>query len=361
MEFTTNIVQNLLTEDMIAQLNQPFTPTEIYNTIHSMKSLSAPGPDGLPTLFYQHYWSIIGTDIIALCLDILNSGKDPSSINHTNIWLIPKNKNPNTPKDFRPIALCNVTLKIITKIIANRLKPILPSIISENQSAFIPGKLITNNTVLAFDIFHYFKHTNSKNSFVAIKTDMEKAYDHIEWKFIQATMLSMGFPNQLVSLIMKCITTVSYIILLNGRPSTKLKPQRGIRQGDPLSPYMFIICVNVFSALISKAQKDKRITGVKIAPGAPNISHLFFADDSVIFCKANKFETNNIKHIIDTYQQASGQLVRMAKYEMIFSKKVDNLSKSYICYKHSSYTGCSSFLKVPRNANNYWEVKKTSF
>lgn len=132
MELTTNIVQNLLTEDMIAQLNQPFTPTEIYNTIHSMKSLSAPGPDGLPTLFYQHYWSIIGTDIIALCLDILNSGKDPSSINHTKIWLIPKNKNPNTPKDFRPIALCNVTLKIITKIIANRLKPILPSIISEN-------------------------------------------------------------------------------------------------------------------------------------------------------------------------------------------------------------------------------------
>lgn len=196
---------------------------------------------------------------------------------------------------------------------------------------------------------------------MAIKTDMEKAYDRIEWKFIQATMLSMGFPNQLVSLIMKCITTVSYIILLNGRPSTKLKPQRGIRQGDPRSPYMFIICVNVFSALISKAQKDKRITGVKIAPGAPNISHLFFADDSVIFCKAKKYETNNIKHIIDTYQQASGQLVRMAKYEMIFSKKVDNLSKSYICYKHSSYTGCYSFLKVPRNANNYWEVKKTSF
>ena len=111
VEHTVQSVQNKLTEDMKNYLNQPFTPEEILLTIKGMKSLAAPGPDGLPTKFYQHYWPIIGNDITNMCLDILNNDGDPSCFNHTNISLIPKNKSPNTPKDFRPIALCNVTLQ----------------------------------------------------------------------------------------------------------------------------------------------------------------------------------------------------------------------------------------------------------
>jgi hypothetical protein len=263
-------------EDMKRALSTPFTSEDILNTVHGMKSLAAPGPDGLPAKFYQQYWPTIGSDITAICLDILNNGGDPSQYNHTNICLIPKNKTPTSPKDFRPISLCNVILKLITKTIANKIKPLLPNIISDNQSAFIPGRLITDNTLIAFDIFHYLKHTNRKNGFVAIKTDMAKAYDRLEWPFIKSIMLNMGFPQHLVSLIMRCVSTVSYIILINGRPSARFRPQRGIRQGDPLSPYLFIICANVFSNLISKAQLNNKIHGVKIAPEAPEISHLFF-------------------------------------------------------------------------------------
>jgi hypothetical protein len=126
---------------------------------------------------------------------------------------------------------------------------------------------------------------------------------------------------------MKCVTTVTFSILINGQPSKIFTPERGLRQGDPLSPYLFIICADVFSSLITNAQQNKLIHGVKIAPGAPEITHLFFADDSLIFCRANKEETNNLKNIINKYQQASGQLVNYNKSELIFSKKVHQENK----------------------------------
>lgn len=149
--------------------------------IKQMKSLAAPGPDGLPALFYQAYWEIIGSDITDFILNILNHNGDPGNINHTFLCLIPKLKKPNLPSDYRPIALCNVIFKIITKTIANRLKRVLNDIVSPQQSAFLPNRLITDNTILAYEAFHYLKnHKNRKKGVVGIKLDMEKAYDRVE-------------------------------------------------------------------------------------------------------------------------------------------------------------------------------------
>jgi hypothetical protein len=150
---------------------------------------------------------------------------------------------------------------------------------------------------------------------------MAKAYDRLEWTFIKSTLTSMGFPTHLVSLIMRCVTTVSYSILINGKPTTSFRPHRGIRLGDPLSPYLFIICANVFSNLISRAPLDNKIHGIKIAPRAPEISHLFFVDDSLIFCRANKTEATILKQTISTYLETLGQLVNLDKSELLFSKK----------------------------------------
>jgi hypothetical protein len=159
---------------------------------------------------------------------------------------------------------------------------------------------------------------------------MAKAYDRVEWDFLQATLTSMGFPQNIITIIMKCVSTVSFSILLNGSPTNKFFPKRGLRQGDPLSPYLFIICADVLSNLLIKAQNDKKIKGVKIAQGAPEITHLLFADDSLMFCRANKEEITYIKNIISDYQRASGQLVNINKSEIMFSKHVTDEAKRSI-------------------------------
>jgi hypothetical protein len=176
---TVKVVKGKITPDMHKDLSEEFTRAEVYQAIKDMKALAAPGPDGLPALFYHNYWDILGDDITNMVLDVLNNNGDPSNYNSTYICLIPKNSSPSTPSDFRPISLCNVTMKTITKTIANRLKTILPDVISPNQSAFIKGRLITDNTLKASEIFQYLKNTNRKSGYVGIKTDMAKAYDRV--------------------------------------------------------------------------------------------------------------------------------------------------------------------------------------
>jgi hypothetical protein len=326
----TQVVKNKINQEMYEHLNNDFTAEEVYIAIRDMKSLAAPGPDGLPVKFYHHYWDIIGNDIIQATLHILNTGGNPEPFNETHICLIPKITNPTTPSNFMPISLCNVTLKVVTKTIANRLKSILPNIISPNQSAFVAGRLITDNVIIANKIFHYLTQTTSKTGYVGIKTDMAKAYDRLEWTFLRSTLETMNFPINLVNTIMKCVSTVKFSIIINGKPSTAFSPQRGLRQGDPLSPYLFILCADVLSALITKAQTNKLIHGIKISPRAPEITHLLFADDSLMFCRENEAETSHMRDIINSYQAASGQLVNYNKSEIICSKKVTQANKNTI-------------------------------
>jgi hypothetical protein len=268
-------------------LDANYTALDVTKTIKDLKSNSAPGPDGLNALFYHKYWDIIGQDIIEYSLNILNNNGSPKDINHTYISLIPKLSSPNFPSDFRPISLCNVILKIVTKTIANRIKNVLPSIINDQQSAFLPGRLITDNALIVFEAFHYIKRPRKKdNGFVGIKLDIAKAYDNLEWNFIENIMRAMGFPPNTINVIMNCIRIVSFSILINGQPTESFSPNRGIRQGDPLSPYIFIICVAVLSGLITKNLHEGHIHGVTIATNAPPISHLLYANDCILFCKA---------------------------------------------------------------------------
>jgi hypothetical protein len=343
-----SVVHGRLNADHKKWCDEKFSTAEVKEALDQMHPLKAPGPDGLPALFFQKYWHIVGEEVQSLVLRILNEGESPESINKTYIALIPKCKNPVSPKHFRPISLCNVVLKLVTKVIANRLKPILPEIIDEEQSAFVQGRLITDNALIAMECFHWMKKkTKGKKGLMALKLDMAKAFDRIEWPFVQAMLSTMGFPETLIKTIMNCITSVSYQILINGQPSKCFSPERGLRQGDPLSPYLFILCANVLSGLLKKESQQSNIHGIQIARNAPKITHLLFADDSLLFARANPKEAETIMKVLQSYQLASGQMVNLDKSEVSFSRNVPEIEKDMICHQiaiktvasHSRYLG----------------------
>jgi hypothetical protein len=171
----------------------------------------------------------------------------------------------------------------------------------------------------------------------------------MEWPFINMVLNSMGFPSKLSKVIMGCITIVSYQVLINGQPSDKLTPERGLRQGDPLSPYIFILCANVLSGLMHEESKKNNLHGIQVARGSPVITHLFFADDSLIFARANTKEAETISNILTNYQLASGQLVSLDKSEVSYSRNVLSREKEIICNKMDvkAVTSHSKYLGLP--------------
>ena len=159
----------------------------------------APGPDGFNPAFYQRFWPLLGNDVYQTCSKWLNMNAIPQATNETIITLIPKIDCPTTMKDFRPISLCNVLYKIMAKVLANRLKLLLPSIINESQSAFVPRRSITDNVIATFEVIHHMKRKSQSNvGEVALKIDISKAYDRIKWGYLRAIMLKMGFVTQWV-------------------------------------------------------------------------------------------------------------------------------------------------------------------
>ena len=230
------------------------------------------------------------------------------------------------------VFLTFIIMKIVTKTIANRIKLILPDVVDEEQSAFVTRRLITDNALIAMECFHWLiKKTKGKKGMMALKLDMAKAYDKMEWGFIEKALLATGFPQQFTSTIMNCISTVSYQFLINGQPNRNIIPERGICQGDPISPYVFILCANVLSGMLHKEAQSTNIHGWQIARGAPKITHLFFADDSLLFARANQKEGNTIKLVLHAYQTASGQTVSLEKSEVSYSRNMPEIEKNMIC------------------------------
>jgi hypothetical protein len=265
-----------VTAEMNSQLIHPYTESEVSVALKQMAPLKAPGPDGMPPAFYQSYWQLIGKDVVTAVLSSINSGNLLPSINHTYVTLIPKVKNPAQVTEYRPISLCNVIYKLISKILANRLKEVLPTVIAETQSAFVPGRLMTDNVLIAFETLHHMHNQRTgKHGSMALKLDMSKAYDRVEWEFLRQVMIKMGFHSQWVSLLMECITTVSYSLLINGEPRGHITPSRGLRQGDPISPYLFLICAEGLNGLLNKAASNGEIHGVSICRRSPKLTHLF--------------------------------------------------------------------------------------
>ncbi|KAM6542808.1 hypothetical protein CsatB_007255 [Cannabis sativa] len=342
-----------------ADLLKPISSDEVRTALFQMHPDKAPGPDGMGPGFFQKHWDIVGPDLVAAACNFFESGTFPCNLNDTNLVLIPKKKSPTTMNDLRPIALCNVSYKVIAKVLANRMKLIIDQIISPTQSAFIPGRLISDNIMIAFEVMHYLKRkVHGKKGYMALKLDMSKAYDRVEWGYLRAVMVQMGFDQRWVNLIMACVSTVQYSIFQSGHVMGPISPTRGIRQGDPLSTYLFIICAEGFSALISRFERDRLLQGCRVCQGAPVISHMLFADDSYVFCQANNGSAGSIMSLLRRFECASGQQINLAKSSVFFSPNVNNQLRQDICSilhmpeasENSLYLGLPNIIGRNKNA-----------
>uniref|UniRef100_A0A803Q5K4 Reverse transcriptase domain-containing protein n=1 Tax=Cannabis sativa TaxID=3483 RepID=A0A803Q5K4_CANSA len=227
---------------------------KIRGIVFELHPLKAQGPDGFLGCFFRKYWEIVRPLVIEATQEFFCTGVLNPLVNHTFICLIPKVDHPELIEQFKPISLCNFQYKVIAKILSNRLRPVMEDLVSPVQSAFIPGRWIAETSILIQELVHKICRMKGKGGLMAIKLDMHKAYDKMEWSFLDKVLERNGFSEKARSLLVACVAGVSYSVLLNGNPLKKFVPYRGLRQGDPLSPFLFLLWQEVLSKLILNAE-----------------------------------------------------------------------------------------------------------
>ncbi|KAL0000485.1 hypothetical protein SO802_014266 [Lithocarpus litseifolius] len=255
----------------------------------------------------------------------------PNHLEHLLLPCITEDENANllatpSPEEIKatlfemPISLCNVVYKIISKLLIAKFRPLLDKIISPAQSAFIPNRWIAENQVIVQELLHGFKTRKLKLGLMAIKLDLQKAYDRVNWKFIQSILLHLGFNDTFTNWIIACVSSVTFEIMVNGGKTEKFKPSRGLRQGDPLSSYLFILGQEVLSRLLEKELVNKNFSGIKASQRGPTITHVMYADDIVLFSKAGIKDAHCLVRVLNKYCRWSGQKINFNKSGVFFSR-----------------------------------------
>lgn len=290
---------------------------EVKAAMWSIKGDKALGPDGFTSAFFQHYWDVVGSDVTEAILLFFRSGILPKSWNSTVLSLIPKSQAPSTIKDFRPITCCNVVYKCIAKILASRVQAILPGLISPCQSAFIKGKSIVDNILLMQEVVKNY-HKNEGSPRCAIKMDIMKAYDSVDWAFLFDIMSLMEFRHQYILWVKVCVSTPMFSITINGQFEGYFPGRKGLRQGDPLSPYLFLLVMEGFSALFQYKMVQ---TGFVFHPKCQplQLSHLIFVDDLFVSSGADPQSFKTIQDTLQDFYFFSGLKPNMQKSSIFFA------------------------------------------
>ncbi|CAH9133061.1 unnamed protein product [Cuscuta epithymum] len=300
----------------------PVETIEIKNSLFDIGNDKAPGPDGYSSAFFKSNWELIGHDIVRAIKEFFRSGKLLKQINHTVIALIPKTDHSPKVSDYRPISCTNVLYKIITKILAARLSQCLPDLIDLAQGAFVDGRLMFDNIFLAQELVRgYMRKRISPRCM--IKVDLRKAYDTISWNFLEGVLRGLDFPDRFIGWIMECVTTASFSISLNGCLYGYFKGKRGIRQGYPMSPLLFVLCLEYFSRLINLKTKGPNFN---FHPQCAKlgITHLAYADDLILFSRGDTYSIEILVNALKEFGDASGLMVNHNKSNIFVGGVNDN-------------------------------------
>eukprot|EP00253_Pinus_taeda_P034161 PITA_34161 len=292
------------------ELLKEVTMAELEATLKWFKKDKSPGPDGWTIELYLAFFDLLGNDLLKIVEDSRRRGRISSAIKSTFIALIPKSNAPSSFDDFCPISLCKCLYKIIVKTIANRLKPILSQHISSEQFAFLHRRQIHEAIASAQELLHTLHVKRQKG--MILKVDLSKAFDTTNWLYMRLLLTHLGFPYNFIKWTMSCISDVSYSVLLNGKATNFFTAERGLRQGCPLSPLLFLLIMEGLSRILSSARDRHLLTGIKIADDF-YLTHLLFVDDILIFLNGSIGDTTTLQNAMLLFQQATGMKINEQK------------------------------------------------
>jgi hypothetical protein len=323
-----NLEFEALSMDEAASLEDPFEEREVREVINSMDRDKAPGPDGFSLAFFQDCWEVVKGDIMAVFVDFHSHGKFVKSINSTFISLIPKFYGAKEIKDFHPISLVGGVYKIIAKVLANRMRRVMDKIISKPQNAFVKGRQILDSILIANECLD--SRLKAGDPGVLCKLDMEKTYDHVNWNFLLYLLRRCGFGEKWCMWIKQCISTTRFSVLINGSPIGYFGSSRGVRQGDPLSPFLFVLVMKAFSRMIGAITSRGLILGLVVGSSVQTrvvVSHLLFAYDTLVFCGADESQIRHIGALLVCFEAVLGLKVNLSKSALIPVGSLDNVEQ----------------------------------
>ena len=297
--FDDNIAPRL-SEEQKQSIDSPISLSEAHNTLKRFKNNKAPGTTGFQADFFKFFWKDVGPFIIRSFNCSIRKGELSTSQKLGIISIIPKGNKPRELlKNWRPISLLNTTYKIFSGIIANRLKTVLNTLIHENQKGFLAGRFIGENTRLLYDVISQTEIQNKAG--MVLLLDFEKAFDSVSWKFIFKVLRFFNFGEFFIRLVSIILNNIKLCVIQHGIFSEFFHVGRGCRQGDPASPYIFLLCVEIMGLMI---RDNKDISGIKLFDYEYKL--LQYADDTTILLDGSEKSLKAALTLVDQFSKFSG-------------------------------------------------------
>ncbi|GJR97187.1 RNA-directed DNA polymerase, eukaryota [Tanacetum coccineum] len=305
---------NTLQPDQIIDLECDVSKDEIKRAVWDCGTDKSPGPDGFTFGFYRRYWNILESDVVDAVTSFFHHGQFPKGSNSSFIALIPKTRDANMVKDFRPISLIGSMYKIIAKILANRLVLVLGDLVNEVQSAFIADKQILDGPFILNEIVQWCQ-LKKKQSLV-FKVDFEKAFDLVRWDYLDDIFRRFGFSEKWCYWIQSCLRSSRGSVIVNGSPTEEFQFHKGLKQGDPLSHFLFILVMETLHISFQRIVNAGMFKGIMLSPSL-QLSHLFYADDVIFMGQWNESNLDTIVQVLECFHRASGLRLNMSKSKLM--------------------------------------------
>lgn len=348
-----------ITAEDAAWLERPISEEEVLAALKLLGQKRAPGPDGFNLHIILKFWAFMKQDMMKVVKVFECSGFIDWRLKSTFLALTPKKQQVEEIKDLRPISLTNSIYKAISKVLAERLKVMLPKLISNHQPAFIKGRQILGSILVANECLD--SRIKIGKPGVICKIDLEKAFDHVKWPFLLEVLQKMGFGQVWQTWILGCISKVPFSILINGTAYGKFISEKGLRQGDPLSPFLFLLVSEVLTMLFDKAEATDLLSGFlsSDSTAAVKVSHLQFADDTLVFMDPAVDQVRNLKYLLLWFECASGLKTNFSKSSLFGVGDVQILEDLAEILSCSCSSFPTSYLGMPlgdkSNSASKWD------